>query len=397
MKEIILAKYGEIALKGDNRNTFEDMLVKNIKRRLKKIGKFEYFRRQSTIYIEPLEDADIEAALESLKNVFGIGAIQRCAVFEKDFDIVAANVGEYLKPALENAKTFKVEAKRSDKSFPLKSPDIQQKLGDVVLDNFPHLGVDVHNPEVTVRLEIRDNGAYLSAQRIIGAGGMPVGSSGKALLMLSGGIDSPVAGYMMAKRGLVVDCIHYVSPPYTSDRARLKVEKLCEEMTEFCGTIIFYCVPFTEIQEAIRDNCPEEYFTVIMRRLMVKIANRVCKRDKYGAIITGESLAQVASQTLSALGCTNAAAEFPVFRPVIGMDKIEITDISRKIGTYETSILPYEDCCTVFSPKHPRTKPSLDEIIAAESSFDFDKMIDEAVEKTEVKRFRYGEKTVFLE
>ena len=397
MKEIILAKYGEIALKGDNRSTFEDMLVKNIKRRLKKIGKFEYWRRQSTIYIEPLEDSDIEAALESLKNVFGIGAIQRCAVFEKDFDVVAANVGEYLKPALENAKTFKVEAKRSDKSFPLKSPDIQQKLGDVVLDNFPHLGVDVHNPEVTVRLEIRDNGAYLSAQRIVGAGGMPVGSSGKALLMLSGGIDSPVAGYMMAKRGLVVDCIHYVSPPYTSDRARLKVEKLCEEMTEFCGNIIFYCVPFTEIQEAIRDNCPEEYFTVIMRRLMVKIANKVCKRDKYGAIITGESLAQVASQTLSALGCTNAAAEFPVFRPVIGMDKIEITEISRKIGTYETSILPYEDCCTVFSPKHPRTKPTLDEIIAAESSFDFDKMIDEAVEKTEVKRFKYGEKTVFLE
>ncbi len=397
MKEIILAKYGEIALKGDNRNTFEDMLVKNIKRRLKKIGKFDYFRRQSTIYIEPLEDADIELAIQSLKNVFGIGAIQRCAVFEKDFEVVAKNVGEYLKPALENAKTFKVEAKRSDKSFPLKSPDIQQKLGDVVLDNFPHLGVDVHNPEVTVRLEIRDNGAYLSAQRIIGAGGMPVGSSGKALLMLSGGIDSPVAGYMMAKRGLVVDCIHYVSPPYTSDRARLKVEKLCEEMTEFCGNIIFYCVPFTEIQEAIRDNCPEEYFTVIMRRLMVKIANKVCKRDKYGAIITGESLAQVASQTLSALGCTNAAAEFPVFRPVIGMDKIEITEISRKIGTYETSILPYEDCCTVFSPKHPRTKPTLDEIIAAESSFDFDKMIDEAVEKTEVKRFRYGEKTIFLE
>lgn len=397
MKEIILAKYGEIALKGDNRNTFEDMLVKNIKRRLKKIGKFEYFRRQSTIYIEPLEDADIEAALESLKNVFGIGAIQRCAVFEKDFEVVAQNVGEYLKPALENAKTFKVEAKRSDKSFPLKSPDIQQKLGDVVLDNFPHLGVDVHNPEVTVRLEIRDNGAYLSAQRIVGAGGMPVGSSGKALLMLSGGIDSPVAGYMMAKRGLVVDCIHYISPPYTSDRARLKVEKLCEEMTEFCGNIIFYCVPFTEIQEAIRDNCPEEYFTVIMRRLMVKIANRVCKHDNYGAIITGESLAQVASQTLSALGCTNAAAEFPVFRPVIGMDKIEITEISRKIGTYETSILPYEDCCTVFSPKHPRTRPTLEEIIAAESGFDFDKMLDEAVEKTEVKRFRYGEKTVFLE
>ncbi len=397
MKEIILAKYGEIALKGDNRNTFEDMLVKNIKRRLKKIGRFEYSRRQSTIYIEPLEDADIEAALKSLKNVFGIGAIQRCAVFEKNFDTVAQNVGEYLKPALENAKTFKVEAKRSDKSFPLKSPDIQQRLGDVVLDNFPHLGVDVHAPEVTVRLEIRDNGAYLSAQRIIGAGGMPVGSSGKALLMLSGGIDSPVAGYMMAKRGLVVDCIHYVSPPYTSERARMKVEALCEEMTEFCGNIIFYCVPFTEIQEAIRDNCPEEFFTVIMRRLMVKIANKICSRYKYGAIITGESLAQVASQTLSALGCTNAAAEYPVFRPVIGMDKIEITEISRKIGTYETSILPYEDCCTVFSPKHPRTRPSLEEILEAEGRFDFDRMIDEAIEKIEVKRFNYGEKTIFLD
>lgn len=397
MKEIILCKYGEIALKGDNRSSFEDMLVKNIKRRLKHIGKFEYSRRQSTIYVEPLEDADIDAALGCLKNVFGIGAIQRCAVFEKDFDVVCANVGEYLKPALENAKTFKVEAKRSDKSFPLKSPDIQQRLGDVVLDNFPHLGVDVHNPEVTVRLEIRDNGAYLSAERIIGAGGMPVGSSGKALLMLSGGIDSPVAGYMMAKRGLVVDCIHYISPPYTSDRARMKVEALCEEMTEFCGNIIFYCVPFTEIQEAIRDNCPEEYFTVIMRRLMVKIANRVCRRDGYGAIITGESLAQVASQTLPALGCTNAAAEFPVFRPVIGMDKIEITDISRKIGTYETSILPYEDCCTVFSPKHPRTRPTIEEVLEAESGFDFEKMLDEAVEKTEVKRFRFGEKTVFLE
>lgn len=397
MKEIILAKYGEIALKGDNRNSFEDMLVKNIKRRLKKIGRFEYSRRQSTIYIEPLEDVDIDTAVKCLKSVFGIGAIQRCAVFEKNFDTVAQNAGEYLRPALSSAKTFKVEAKRSDKSFPLKSPDIQQKLGDVVLDNFPHLGVDVHNPEVTVRLEIRDNGAYLSAERIIGAGGLPVGSSGKALLMLSGGIDSPVAGYMMAKRGLVVDCIHYVSPPYTSDRARMKVEALCEKMTEFCGNTIFYCVPFTEIQEAIRDNCPEEYFTVIMRRLMVKIANKICDRYGYGGIITGESLAQVASQTMQALKCTNAAAEYPVFRPVIGMDKIEITEIARKIDTYETSILPYEDCCTVFSPKHPKTRPSLEEILKAESSFDFDKMVDEAIEKTEVKRFKYGEKTIFID
>lgn len=398
MKEIILAKYGEIALKGENRSTFEDILMRNIRRRLKSIGKFELMRRQSTIYVNPLdEDCDIDRAVECMKKIFGIGAIQRCAVFPKDFQAVIEHLKEYLDEALGSAKTFKVEAKRSDKTFPLNSPMIQQKLGDAILDVFPHLGVDVHDPEVTVRLEIRDNGAYLSALRITGAGGMPVGSSGKALLMLSGGIDSPAAGYMMAKRGLVVDCIHYISPPYTSERAQMKVEKLCEEMTEFSGDTRFYCVPFTEIQEALRDNCPEEYFTVLMRRLMVKIANKICGRDGYGAIITGESLAQVASQTLPALYCTNAAAEFPVFRPLIGMDKIEITDIARKIGTFETSILPYEDCCTVFSPKHPRTRPKLEDILAAEQSYDFDPMIEEAVEKTQIKRFKYGERTVFLD
>lgn len=397
MKEIVMVKYGEIALKGENKNTFEDMLQKNIKRRLKKLGRFEYDRRQSTIYIKPLDEVDMDVVVAKLKLVFGIGAIQRCAVFPKDFSAVVEGAKEYLESALSDAKTFKVEAKRADKKFPLSSPEIQQELGGAVLSMFPHLDVDVHNPDVTVRLEIRDKGAYLSAERITGAGGMPVGSSGKALLMLSGGIDSPVAGYMMAKRGLVVDCIHYVSPPYTSERARMKVEKLCEEMTDYCGDIMFYCVPFTELQEALRDNCPEEYFTVLMRRLMVKIANRICARDGYGAIITGESVAQVASQTLPALFCTNAAAEFPVFRPVIGMDKIEITDISRKIGTFETSILPYEDCCTVFSPKHPRTRPRMEDILAAEQSFDFDSMIDEAVAKTEVKRFRYGEQTVLLD
>ena len=397
MKEIIMVKYGEIALKGINKKTFEDMLQSNIKRRLKKIGQFSYERMQSTIYIEPLdESSDVDDAVDALKKIFGIGAIQKCAVYPKDIETVKAHLGEYLKDALDGAKTFKIEAKRADKTFPLTSPEIQQQLGDAVLDNFPEIGVDVHNPDVTVRLEIRDNGAYLSAKRITGAGGMPVGSSGKALLMLSGGIDSPVAGYMMAKRGLVVDCIHYISPPYTSERALTKVQKLCEEMTEYCGDIMFYCVPFTEIQEAIRDNCPEEYFTVIMRRLMVKIANKICAKDGYGAIITGESLAQVASQTLPALGCTNAAAEYPVFRPLIGMDKIEITELSRKIGTFETSILPYEDCCTVFSPKHPRTKPHLDDILKAESAFDFDSMIDKAISETTVKRYKYGEETVFL-
>ena len=400
MKELIMVKYGEIALKGINKKTFEDILHSNIKRRLKKLGQFQYERMQSTIYIEPVgEDTDVDTAVEALRKVFGIGAIQKCAVFPKDIDAVKENLGEYLKDVFDDptVKTFKIEAKRADKKFPLTSPEIQQQLGDAVLDAFPHIGVDVHDPDVTVRLEIRDNGAYLSAKRITGAGGMPVGSSGKALLMLSGGIDSPVAGYMMAKRGLVVDCIHYISPPYTSERALTKVQKLCEEMTEYCGDIMFYCVPFTEIQEAIRDHCPEEYFTVIMRRLMVKIANIVCARDGYGAIITGESLAQVASQTLHALGCTNEAAKFPVFRPLIGMDKIEITDIARKIGTFETSILPYEDCCTVFSPKHPRTKPRIGDVLEAEKAHDFDTMIEKAVAETTVKRYKYGEETVFLD
>lgn len=396
MNEIVMVKYGEIALKGLNKSTFEDILVKNIKRRLKDMGEFSYFRRQSTVYITPESDVDMDAVLKKLSCIFGIGAIQRSAVFPKDFSVVAENAAEYLREALECAKTFKVEAKRADKKFPMQTPEIQQELGGVVLEAFPHLTVDVHNPEVTVRLEIRDNGAYLSAERIIGAGGMPVGSSGKALLMLSGGIDSPVAGYMMAKRGLIVDCIHYVSPPYTSERARMKVEALAEKMTDYCGDIKFYCVPFTEIQEALRDNCPEEYFTVLMRRIMVKIANKICDREGYGAIITGESVAQVASQTLTALYCTNEAAEYPVFRPVIGMDKKEIIEISRKIDTYDTSVLPYEDCCTVFSPKHPRTKPRIGDVKAAEASFDFDSMIDKAVAETEIKRFRCGERTVDL-
>ncbi len=396
MKEIIMVKYGEIALKGLNKSTFEDILVKNIKRRLKDMGEFSYFRRQSTVYITPESDVDMDAVVKKLSYIFGIGAIQRSAVFPKDFGVVAENAAEYLRASLEGAKTFKVEAKRADKKFPMQTPEIQQELGGVVLEAFPHLTVDVHNPEITVRLEIRDNGAYLSAERIIGAGGMPVGSSGKALLMLSGGIDSPVAGYMMAKRGLIVDCIHYVSPPYTSERARMKVEALAEKMTDYCGDIKFYCVPFTEIQEALRDNCPEEYFTVLMRRIMVKIANKICEREGYGAIITGESVAQVASQTLTALYCTNEAAEYPVFRPVIGMDKKEIIEISRKIETYDTSVLPYEDCCTVFSPKHPRTKPRIQDVKAAEASFDFDSMIDKAVAETEIKRMRCGERTIDL-
>lgn len=390
MKETILAKYGEIALKGLNKSTFEDILIKNIKRRLKNIGKFKISKMQSTLYITPddeISEKNINLALSKLTKVFGIGALQRCLVLPKDFDEIVKQGMPYLKESLSKAKTFKVEAKRSDKAFPMNSPMIQRELGGEILSAYPHLKVDVHNPDITVLLEIRDVAAYLNAERLIGAKGMPVGSAGRSLLLLSGGIDSPVAGYMMAKRGLIVDALHFVSPPYTSDRARLKVEQLAQRLTNYCNTVRFYCVPFTRIQEEIRFNCPDEFFTIIMRRLMMEIANRICEKDEYGAIITGESVGQVASQTLGALQCTNEVARFPVFRPVIGMDKDEIVDISRKIDTYEISIQPYEDCCTVFTPKHPKTKPILADILKAEGKFDFEPLINQAVEETEVKMF----------
>ena len=384
MNELIMAKYGEIALKGLNKGTFEDILVKNIRRRLRHCGKFHYMRKQSTIYIEPVGECDLDEVIEKLKVIFGIGALQRCAVFEKDFEQIKSQGVPYLENALKNAKTFKVDAKRSDKSFPMKTPEIQAELGGAILEAYPHLSVDVHNPEITVMCEIRDKGAYVSAERIIGAGGMPVGSSGKALLLLSGGIDSPVAGYMMAKRGLIVDGIHFVSPPYTSERALMKVETLCEKLTSYCGDIRFYCVPFTEIQEALRDNCPEEFFTIIMRRLMVKIANIIAERNEYGALVTGESVGQVASQTAEALVVTDQSVSMPVMRPLIAMDKVDIMDKAREIGTYETSIQPYEDCCTVFLPKHPVTKPKLERILASESKLDCEALIEAAVKSEEI-------------
>ena len=391
MQEVIMAKYGEIALKGLNKNTFEDLLVRNIKRRIKNCGEFHITRNQSTIYISPEnESADMEKAIDWVTKTFGVAAVQRAAVLPKDFDEIVKQGMPYLEEALSGAKTFKVDAKRSDKKFPLKTPDIQRELGAAILEAYPHLTVDVHDPDVTVLCEIRDSNAYLNAQRIIGVGGIPVGSSGTALLLLSGGIDSPVAAYMMAKRGIGVDAIHFQSPPYTSERALMKVEELCGELVPYCGDIRFYIVPFTEIQEALRDNCPEEYFTVIMRRLMIKITNRVCTAHDYKAIITGESVGQVASQTIMALGCTDKAAEYPVFRPVIGMDKKEITEIARKIGTFETSIQPYEDCCTVFTPKHPRTKPVLADVEKAEARFDFEPLIEKAINGITVKDFKLG-------
>ena len=388
MKEIILLKYGEIALKGLNKNSFESIMIKNIKYRLKKIGKFSVTRAQSTVYVEPDEDMnDLSEAVEVLKKIFGIASICRVCVCEKDFSDICTQSVEYLENVLPYARTFKVTAKRADKSFPMKSPEICNELGGVLLEKFPNLKVDVKNPEITVTVEIRDTNAYVHAENIKGAGGLPVGSSGNALLLLSGGIDSPVAGYMMAKRGIHISAIHYVSPPYTSERARLKVEQLCDKMTGYCGNIAFFCVPFTEIQEAIKNNCPEEYFTVIMRRIMMEIAQRIAGQDDCLALITGESVGQVASQTLSAIACTDAVCRMPVFRPLIGMDKTEIVEISRKIDTFDISTLPYEDCCTVFTPKHPKVRPALSDVESAQNQFDFEPLIQKAVEDTEMKVF----------
>ena len=384
MKELILIKNGEIALKGLNRTTFEDVLLKNIRRKLADLGKFRCYKAQSTMYIEPQEDGiDLDEAVDRVRKVFGIAALTRACIVEKDFEDIKAKTVEYLKETLSEASTFKVEAKRSDKTFPMNTPQICTELGGYLLEQFPGLTVDVHNPQVTVMVEIRDFAAYIHAGQIEGAGGMPVSTSGRAMLLVSGGIDSPVAGYMMAKRGMEVLAVHFVSPPYTSERAKLKVITLCEKMSAYCGRMQLFIVPFTKMQEAIRDNCLEELFTVIMRRMMMKIAETLAQRSDCAALITGESLAQVASQTVQAVACTDVACQMPVLRPLIGMDKEEIIRIARKIDTFETSILPHEDCCTVFTPKHPRTRPKLAMVEEAEAAFDFAPMLEEAVEGAE--------------
>lgn len=388
MKEIFLIKEGEIALKGLNRTSFEELLIKNLRVRLKSLGEFQYHRAQSTITVEPAKGIDPQTVEERISTVYGIAAFSRAAAVPKDFDIIAQTCLSYIKEELLSAKTFKVFAKRSDKHFPKKSPEICAELGGFLLEHFPHLSVDVHNPDVTVIVEIRDTEAYLYARRIQGAGGIPVGSSGEGMLLLSGGIDSPVAGAMMAKRGMRIQAVHFVSPPYTSDRALKKVEELGEIMAKFCGPIPFHCVPFTKIQEQIKQCCPEELFTIIMRRMMMRIAQKLVIQQNEGgrrnlqALITGESLGQVASQTIGAMVCTDAVCDIPVLRPQVGLDKNEIVKRAREIGTFETSILPYEDCCTVFTPKHPKTRPQLSVVEDAETAFDFEPLLQEAVKQT---------------
>ena len=383
MKEIILIKNGELALKGLNRCNFEDILIKNMKRRLNGLGKFTVRKAQSAIYVEPQDDDfDFEEALDRISRVFGIAAFSRACVCEKTVEDIFSKSVEYLRETLENVKTFKVEAKRADKHFPLKSPEICRELGGVILENFPHLRVDVHNPDRIIYVEIRDFAAYVRAEQIQGAGGLPVGTAGMASILISGGIDSPVAAWTMAKRGLRLNAIHFASPPYTSMRAEMKVKTLLSKVAKYSGTINLAIVPFTEIQDEIAKNCPEDYFTLIMRRMMMRISERLARDTKSMALITGESLGQVASQTLPALVTTDSVVNMPVLRPLIGMDKEEIIRISRVIDTFETSILPYEDCCTVFTPKHPKTRPTLELCENAEKGLNIEELIEKAISET---------------
>ena len=381
MKEIILIKNGELALKGLNRSSFESVLAKNIKRRLADLGKIDIKCQQSTMIIEPAYDGyDIGEAIKRLSKIFGIAGFQRAAAVEKDMDVILKTAPEYLKEQMENIRTFKVESKRSDKKFMLKSPEISRDVGEVLLESFPHLTVDVHNPDITVTVEIRDKLAFIRGDQIRGAGGMPVGTGGKAAVLISGGIDSPVAAWMMAKRGVVIDAIHFASPPFTSPQSEQKVHDLLGKVAQYSGGIALYTVPFTDIQQKIRANCPEELFTLIMRRFMMRISNKIAEKNDCSALITGESIGQVASQTMWALACTDEVAEMPVFRPLIAMDKEEIITISRKIETFDISIRPYEDCCTVFTPKHPRTRPKPEMLHEAEKALDVEALVNEAAQ-----------------
>lgn len=384
MREIILIKDGELALKGLNRGTFENVLDKTVKTRLKDIGKAKIFRSQSTLNIVPEDETyDLDEAVKRVSKIFGISRFSKAAQAPKDIDGIIITACEYLGKEFQKAKTFKVEAKRADKTFPFNSPQICAKTGEGILKTFNHLKVDVHNPDIVVNVEIRETAAYVHAPQLKGAGGMPVGTAGKAVILISGGIDSPVAAYMMAKRGLQLVAVHFASPPYTLPQAEEKVKSLLDKVGDFAGHIKLIVVPFTKIQEAIRDNCPTELFTVIMRRQMMKISEMAARNNDCLALITGESLGQVASQTLPAMYCTDNASTLPVLRPLVGFDKNDIVKISREIGTFDISIEPFEDCCTVFTPRHPKLRPNLEKVIEAENKIS-DKMRLQALEAAEI-------------
>lgn len=386
MNEVILIKNGELALKGLNRRTFEEALVRNLKRSVNSLGEIEIRKAQSTMYLRPHGNVDFDELFERVSRVFGIATLTRACMCEKSPEAVFAAAIEYLAPQLGSVSTFKVEAKRSDKTFPMRSPEICAQLGEKLLEAFPHLRVDVHNPDIIVMAEIREYAAYVHANATPAAGGLPTGTSGRAAIMISGGIDSPVAAWMMAKRGIELNAVHFASPPYTSERAEQKVIDLTRKVSLWSGSIKLHIIPFTELQEAIRDGCPSELFTVIMRRFMIKITERIAREEECLAMISGESVGQVASQTLKAIACTDEAASMPILRPLVGMDKEEIIRIARRIDTFETSILPYEDCCTVFTPKHPRTRPNLEAVLEAESRLDVDALMDTAIAERNIIR-----------
>ncbi|MBR1779147.1 MAG: tRNA 4-thiouridine(8) synthase ThiI [Clostridia bacterium] len=384
MKEIILVKIGEIVLKGLNRRNFEIQLIKNIKKKISKLGSFSLSISQSTITIMPENDnIDLDEATESLSTIFGIANYSKAAICKKELDDIKNTTHQYLKDTLSTVKTFKVETKRADKKFALKSPEISKEVGSYISEKFPNLSVNVNNPDIVVNIEIRDNHAFVRGNSTSGAGGVPIGMGIKAVSLISGGIDSPVASYMMAKRGVELIAVHFASPPYTSIRAKEKVERLVKKVSQYSGKVTLVIVPFTNIQEQIRENCREEYFTIIMRRFMMKISESIAQRYGGLALITGESLGQVASQTLEAIFCTNAGINLPIFRPLIGMDKEEIISIARKIDTFKISIEPYEDCCTIFTPKHPKTKPHLEDILAEEQKLEADALIGSALDNLE--------------
>lgn len=385
MNEIFLLKLGELVLKGLNRRSFEEKLMGNIRRRLNSCGKFRIYTRQSTTYVEPQGECDMERAWDALTKIFGVVGLSRAFACDKDADAMLAAVRTHLGERLEGVTTFKVESKRADKSFPMTSIALSQYVGGELDEAYPHLRPDMHTPQLTIHLEVRDYAAYVHADPEPGAGGLPVGMGGKAVSLLSGGIDSPVASWMMAKRGLQLDMVHFFSYPYTSEQAKEKVLELARLLTPWCGRLKVHLVPFTPIQEELRRTCPEELFTILMRRAMMRIAQRIAFREGAGALVTGESLGQVASQTMDAMRCTGVVCHLPVFRPLIGMDKEEIVRIARKIGTLETSNLPFEDCCTVFTPKHPRTRPKLEELELAErqSGMDMDQLEWDAVRGVE--------------
>ena len=392
MNEIFLLKLGEIVLKGANKRQFEDKLRQNIRRRMKAYGNFDVYIMQSTVYVQPLDDdADVEGAWEACRCIFGLVSLCRCRACDKDLDSIFNTIEEYLGDELDCAASFKVESKRSDKRFPLTSIAISQEIGGRLAEAHPGCQVDVHHPAYTVYVEVRDLAAYVHGPAVPGAGGLPTGVGGRAMCLLSGGIDSPVAAYMMAKRGVEVECVHFFSYPYTSQLARDKVMELARLVTKYCGRMTVNIVSFTQIQEAIRDNCPEEFFTLIMRRFMMEISQRIAKDDGCGALITGENLGQVASQTMQAMAVTGAVVDIPIFMPLVGMDKEEIVTIARKIGTLETSVLPYEDCCTVFTPKHPKTKPTLGQVQHAERKLDREALIQEALVSVEKIAVKYND------